>query len=192
MKIEAALLASQIQRFEFSNYIRIIPTPYQATPLGCGVGESRFGGTGKSFATLYAAKNLATALAETVVRDRFEGISERRLFIAELAGRSAVRIDSTEALHLVDLRKGGCLKLGVSTDISGAKCFEEAQAFADTLYKNHSIDGIIYASRLTGENCIAIFDRATGKCLSATGVVPIVQLKQTTDALQTLNVQLLR
>lgn len=191
MKVEAALLASQTRRFEFSNYIRIIPTAHQATPLGCSVGHSRFGGRDKNFATLYAAKNLATALAETVVRDRFEGIPERRLFVAELSNRSAVRIDSTEALHLVDLRKGGCLNLGVSTDIAGAKCFEEAQAFSSILHENPSIDGILYGSRLTGDNCVAIFDRAAKSHLLATGVISLVQLKRTTEALKTLNVQLI-
>jgi len=191
MVIEAALLTSQMLRFEFSNYVRIIPTAYHATPLGCGVGHSRFGGTGNSFATLYAAKDLATAFAETVIRDRFEGISDRRLFINELSTRSAVSIGSAEALHLIDLRKGGCLKLGVSTDIAGAKCFDEAQAFSDMLYKNLSIDGILYASRLTGENCIAIFDRATKSHLSATGVTPLIQLAGMAEALQTLNVQLI-
>jgi len=191
MEIEAALLTSQILRFEFSDYVRIIPTAYHATPLGCGVGHSRFSGTGKMFATLYAARDLATALAETVIRDRFEGMSDRQLFINELSTRSAVSIGSAEALHLIDLRKGGCLKLGVSTDIAGAKCFDEAQAFSDMLYQNLSIAGILYASRLTGENCIAIFDRAIESHLSTTDVVPLVQLTRIAEALQRLNVQLI-
>jgi hypothetical protein len=92
---------------------------------------------------------------------------------------------------LIDLRKGGCLKLGVSTDIAGAKCFDEAQLFSDTLYKDASVDGIIYASRLTGENCVAIFDRAITTHLSAVGVVPLVQLSETVGALQELNIQLI-
>mgnify|MGYP003627718834 CR=1 FL=1 len=191
MEIEAALLTSQILRFEFSDYVRIIPTNFQATPLGCDVGDSRFGGTVQRFATLYAAKDLATGLAETLIRDRFEGISERRLFISQLSTKCAVSISSTEALHLIDLRKGGCLKLGVSTDIAGAKCFDEAQAFSDMLYQNLSIDGILYASRLTGENCIAIFDRAIKSHLSAKEVAPLVQLIGAVEALQTLNVQLI-
>lgn len=192
MKVETALLASQIVRLEFSNYIRIIPVEYQETPLGVGVGNSRFGGTTTSFATLYAAKNLATALAETVVRDRFEGVSDRTLFISELQTKSAVCIDTITPLQLIDLRKGGCLKLGVSTEITGAKGFDEAQQFSDMLYTNPLIDGILYASRLTGENCLAVFDRSAASHLSATDAVPVVQLKRTTEALQALNVQLIQ
>jgi hypothetical protein len=99
---------------------------------------------------------------------------------------------SAEINNLIDLRKGGCLKLGVSTEITGAKCFDEAQQFSDMLYKNPLIDGILYASRLTGENCLAVFDRAAATHLSATDAVPVVQLKRTAEAMQTLNIKLIQ
>lgn len=191
MVVDGALLTSQTVLFEFSNHIRIIPSVYQATPLGCAVGNSRFGGTDKSFAVLYAARDLATALAETVVRDRFEGLEDRRLFAAELSDRAAVQIDTIKPLRLVDLRKGGCLKLGVSTDIAGAKCFDEAQSFSDLVHKVANIDGILYASRLTSQNCIAIFDRATTTHLTVSSAAPLFQLERVGNALKKLNVQLI-
>ncbi|TPI34204.1 RES domain-containing protein [Mesorhizobium sp. B3-1-6] len=192
MIVGEGLLASQTKTFEFSSYVRIIPSFFQATPLGYAAGVSRFGGTKKNFAVLYAARNLATALAETVVRDRYESIEDRRLFISELADRSAVQLDTIQPLRVVDLRKGGCLKLGVSTDIAGAKCFNEAQQFADLVYKDATIDGILYASRLAGENCIAVFDRAITSHLAERCIAPLTQLGQIGTALKKLNVKLVR
>jgi hypothetical protein len=191
MIVDGKLLAGQTRLFEFSSYVRIIPSVYCVTPLGCAAGHSRFGGTNKSFAVLYAARDLATSLAETVVRDRFEGLEDRRLFAAELADRTVVQVDTTKPLRLVDLRKGGCLKLGVSTDISGAKCFDEAQRFSDLVYKDATIDGILYASRLTAENCVAVFDRAATLRLEWAGIAPLIQLAEVVDALKKLNVQLI-
>lgn len=190
MMVGEALLESQTKIFEFSNYVQIIPSAYNATPLGCATGASRFSGTSRNFAVLYAARNLATALAETVVRDRYEGLDDRRLFVTELADRSAVQLDTIKPLRLVDLRNGGCFKLGISTDIAGAKCFDEAQQFADFVYKDNTIDGILYASRLTTENCVVVFDRAITSNLSDSCIAPLIQLEQVVQALDTLNVKL--
>lgn len=190
MAVDAALLAGQTGLFEFSDYVRIIDSKHVEKPLGCAAAHSRFGGADKGFAVLYAARSLKTALAETVVRDRFEGLPHRQLFAAELTGRSAVRLRFAEPLRLVDLREGGCLKLGISTDIAGAKRFDEAQAFSSEVYVNEAIDGILYASRLTAENCIAIFDRATSR-LSADLISPLVQLQELRVSLAELNVALI-
>ncbi|MER9445746.1 RES family NAD+ phosphorylase [Mesorhizobium sp. M0340] len=38
-----------------------------------GFGQSRFASPDRSFMVLYVARDLATAIAETIVRDRFEG-----------------------------------------------------------------------------------------------------------------------
>lgn len=191
MIIDGALLASQVRLFEFSNYVRVIPSIHQATPLGCAPGTSRFGGTDKSFAVLYAASDLATAIAETVVRDRFEGLADRRLFAAELVDRTAVEVDTVKPLRLVDLRAGGCLKLGISTEIAGAKCFDEAQHFSDMVHKDGAIDGILYPSRLTAANCVAVFNEAITSHLKEIGVAPLVQLGKVGKALETLNIRLI-
>ena len=191
MIVDGVLLASQTRGFEFSSYVRISPSINQATPLGCAAGHSRFGGTDKSFAVLYAAYDLATALAEVLVRDRFEGLEARRLFAAELADWAAVQIHTVRPLRLLDLRKGGCLKLGVSTDIAGAKCHHEAQQFSDLVYKDATIDGILYASRLTAKNCVAIFDRATTSHLTQSSIAPLIQLADVGEALKKLNIQLI-
>lgn len=191
MHIEESLLASQVKAFKFANFVRVIPTKHVATPLGCVPGHSRFGGSEKNFAVLYAARDLATSLAETIIRDRFEGKDDRRLFVSELAGRAAVELKSTKTLRLVDLRQGGCLKLGISTNVMGAKAFQEAQEFSDGIYKVPTIDGILYSSRLTGKNCVAVFDRVINSHLSVGLCAPLVQLDGIGVALDTLNIQLI-
>src|SRR4051812_39546649 len=129
MSIDGGLLESQALWFEFVDYVRIIPAGHAATPVGCQPGVSRFGGTDKSFAVLYAALDLSTALAESVVRDRLEGMADRRMFVEEIRDMVAVQLRAHSPLRLVDLREGGCLKLGISTDITGAKHWGEAQEF---------------------------------------------------------------
>ena len=191
MALDGALLAKQITALAFENYVRVIPSQYAATPLGCMAGVSRFGGTTGGFAVLYAARDLATALAESVVRDRFEGLADRRLFIAELAERSAVELSTTTPLCLLDLRDGGCLKLGISTEVTGAKGFGEAQALADQIHTDPAIHGILYPSRLTGRNCVAVFDRAIATHLRAGRIAPLGQLETVGAALDSLNIELI-
>jgi hypothetical protein len=191
MALNGALLAKQLTVLAFENYVRVIPSHYSATPLGCTAGVSRFGGTTVEFAVLYAARDLATALAEAVVRDRYEGTADRRLFVAELAGRTAVELSTTTPLCLLDLRDGGCLKLGISTDITGAKGFSEAQALADQIHTDPAFHGILYPSRLTGRNCVAVFDRAIPTHLHAGRIAPLSQLEALGGALDSLNVQLI-
>lgn len=193
MSINARLLASQTKPFVFTGYVRIIPSVHVATPLGCAPSHSRFGGTKSNFAVLYAARDLATALAETVIRDRFEGLADRRLFVQDLDDRVAVQLQTNKPLRVVDLRQGGCLKLGVSTDITGAKNFVEAQQFAQDVYDTDAtIDGIQYASRLTGETCVAVFDRAIGSQLEANQIAPLTQIKELGDALDSIEFKLIR
>lgn len=191
MVIDEALLAGQTRLFEFTSYVRVIPSVHVTTPLGCVPAVSRFGGTSQRFAALYAAHGTSTALAETVVRDRFEGQADRRLFVDELANRAVVQIDTIKPLRLVDLRTGGCLKLGISTDIAGAKHFTEAQQFSDAVYEQRDIAGILYASRLTGESCVTVFDRAVATSLTVTSIAPLAQLAGLGDALRELNVELI-
>lgn len=192
MTVKAALLAEQTILFEFDRYYRVFPAQHSATPLGCAPGWSRFGASDKSFSVIYAARNFATAIAEGVIRDRFEGLSERRLHLSELHGHVVGRLQTLAPLRVVDLRKGGCLKLGISTDIAGAKAFDLAQAFSHEVYSHAEIDGILYPSRLTGENCVAIYERAIGTHLEAGLVNPLVQVPSLAASLTSLKIRLLR
>ena len=74
------------------------------TPLGTGPSMARFSSFDGNFQTLYAAASLATAIAETIVRDRFEGGGARQLFSSELEKHCVAQLSATVPFYLVDLR----------------------------------------------------------------------------------------
>jgi hypothetical protein len=64
----------------------------------------------------------------------------------------------------LDLRDSGCVDIGAPTDAVRARHFAAGQALGKVVYEEHKdVDGFIYASRLTGDDCIAVFDRAVPK-----------------------------
>ena len=67
-------------------------------------------------------------------------------------------------LLLLDLRDSGCMDIGAPTDAARARHFAAGQALGRAIYKEHpDVDGVIYSSRLTGDDCFAVFDRALDK-----------------------------
>ncbi len=65
---------------------------------------------------------------------------------------------------MLDLRDSGCLDIGAPTDSAHARHFAAGQALARSIYTEHpDVEGVIYDSRLTGDDCIAVFDRAIPK-----------------------------
>ena len=71
------------------------------------------------------------------------------------------------ALTLVDLRGDGCTRIGAPTDAVNARNHAAGRALARAIHADHGdIDGILYRSRLTGENVYAVFDRSTEKLTS--------------------------
>jgi len=178
------------------SYQRIFPIAHIATPLGTGPGKARFSSVDGSFHTLYAAASLATAIAETIIRDRFEGVPERCLFSSELTGSSVASLTAIAPLKLVDLRTDGCFQLGLSTDVAGAKGHIDGWAasreVAQYVHDETALDGFLYRSRLTGTHCIAVFDRAIpGKLVAGTGR-PLVSAGSLRKALEELCVQIIR
>ena len=68
------------------------------------------------------------------------------------------------ALTLLDLRADGCTRIGAPTDVVQARNHAAGRAFGKTIHAEHAdVDGIVYPSRLTGEDAYAIFDRSIGK-----------------------------
>jgi RES domain-containing protein len=55
------------------SYVRVTPMAHAATPLGAGFKVTRFASPTKTFKVIYLAQDLTTAIAETLVRDRFQG-----------------------------------------------------------------------------------------------------------------------
>jgi len=135
-------------------------------PLQMHSAPSRFCDGTSGFAVIYAALSFETCVVETLVRDRFTHRLKRELPLAAVLARGYSRISTQpdQELNLLDLRDTGCVDIGVPTDAVRARHFAAGQALGRTVYEEHrQVEGFIYASRLTGDNCIAVFDRAVGK-----------------------------
>lgn len=146
----------------------------------------------KAFKLLYIAEDLATSIAETIVRDRFEGTTARELMMSDVADWGACEIDAKRYLRVLDLRRDGCFALGISTDIVGAKAHDEARRFSQELYDTTDLDGILYHSRLRSRNCVAAYDRAVDVALTAAPVFQLERSPELVPALKKLKVRLIR
>lgn len=192
MRLDRDLVSRHTVKFLPRRYVRVTPMVHAASPLGMGFGDTRFASPSRSFKLLYIAKNLATGVAETIVRDRFEGSGIRELMLTEITSWGATEVSALSALSLLDLRGSACVALGVSTDIKGAKGQDEARKFSDAIHNQTDVDGILYHSRLTGKPCAAIYERSAGSKLSATPVIELARLAELINVLKALNILLIR
>lgn len=195
MKVSASALAKVTTAFKPKSYQRVFPILFKDTPLGTGPGKARFSSIDGNFHTLYAASSLSAAIAETIIRDRFENVSARRLFSTELSKFCISSITAAEPLVLVDLRTDGCFLLGVSTDIANAKGESDGWAasreLTQHLHDHTAIDGVLYRSRLTGANCVAVFDRAITSKLTAGEGQSLLSARRLPDAMNSLAVEVI-
>jgi len=153
----------------FPENYRIVPSRYQASPLGTGRGDSRFCTLTAGYTVLYSSPDFATVFIETVVRDRFTRRRSREVGLKEITERVWVRISprSGGLLTLLDLRGDGCARIGAPTDVVRARNHAAGRAFAETIYAEHAeIDGLLYPSRLTGKDVYGVFDRGIEKLQS--------------------------
>jgi RES domain len=135
-------------------------------PLQMQSAPSRFCDGKSDHSILYAALSFETCILEAVVRDRFAHDQKRELPLAAILARGHARLSTLydRELNLLDLRDTGCVDIGASTDAVRAAHFAAGQLLGRAVYEEHAdIDGFIYASRLTGDDCIAVFDRALEK-----------------------------
>jgi len=177
--------------FAPSSYVRVTPSAHAATPLGMSFGKTRFASPTDFFKILYIAKDVVTGVAETIIRDRFEGKAARQLIESEVGTWGVTEI-SAKPLNLLDLRTTGLLRLGISTDIARAKNQDEARQFSQIVYDETDLEGILYRSRLTGEDCVAVYDRAVTGKLTAGPVVDLLTIAALVSGLSDLNIQLIK
>lgn len=178
--------------FKVNKYVRIMPSEYDDTPLGMGPGASRFSSPSGQYNVLYAASDVRTATAETLIRDRFVDDDERLIAQDDVTSKSIVRVSSKKAANLVDLRKPNSLAYGIDTDVSGARAHGAGQKFSERVYNtSEEIDGILYESRFTGELCAVLFDRAVERCLDAGKCTPLTAEPELEGALEEFNVELI-
>src|SRR5581483_5965082 len=155
---------------------RIIWRHHLQSPLGCTPSRSRFC-DGTQYAVLYIASAFQTAFLETVVRDEFVQMAHRTVLTREIAARGWVRVVTRpdEPMNLLDLTGSGCVEIGAPTDAVRARNQAAGQALGRAIYHEHAdVDGFVYASRLTGEACYAIFARALAQ-LSAVEIGDLLE-----------------
>ena len=148
-----------------STWRRIYETRFP-NPLGYGPGLSRFSDpTGKAFGLLYLGSTAKVAFVETILRDRADGRNgDCVIEESEIEKRSIATISPTVPLMLVDLTADGPIKMGVPSDVAGARDQSMAQHWSVAFHGHSSQpDGVLYPSRLNEERCIALYARAAGK-----------------------------
>ncbi|MCA1868349.1 RES family NAD+ phosphorylase [Agrobacterium genomosp. 3] len=190
MKLSSKTVRDLALAFRPESYLRIVPAAHMLTPLGMGFGQSRFSSPNRIFRLLYAAYDLATAIAETIVRDRFEGTQDRVLDESEIEEWAVTEVTATDPLILLDLRTTGLLRLGVSTDAARAKEHREGQILSEEVYSSYAVDGLLYSSRLTAADCVAVYDRAVGAKLVASPAVELVRQADLISALRSIGVSI--
>ena len=115
------------------------------------------------FTLLYLAENLATALYETIVRDRFNLIAHRVLHPADYLNRVAFQISTTRdtSLALLDLTGTNAVTAGIPNDVLRYSRHDDGQHFAEFVHAHMpDVHGILYESRFTGGKSVAVFRRA--------------------------------
>lgn len=165
------------------NYVRVMRRIYSHNPLSVSGGASRFsprkpnrGPTGL-FGVIYLALDLATAVYETLIRDRFDLNPWRLLLPPDYLSHDAVNISTStaQAVTLLDLSQGNAVRCGVPTDVIRYSMHTDGQYFSEFVHgEMPAVDGFLYHSRLTERPCIAIYDRACHKLTA----VPPMQLTQ--------------
>lgn len=191
MKLDTAALSPFTISARLAHLPRIIAARHSASPASTGHGSSRFSSPSRSFRTLYAAEDFGTALAEAVIRDRFEGRQRRIIFRTTLETYAATEIRSTRSLTLLDLTGDHAYRLGIDTDAVRGRAHQPGQSFAEALVAQAGHDGIVFSSRLTGRDCFALFETALAD-LEGTPAVPLLRVAALPAELQRLNIILRR
>lgn len=167
MTLDKAVLQKLAVRINVDAYVRILARHHAGTPLGMGFGKTRFSSPRDKFKLLYLAQDPATAVAETIIRDRFEKKAERVLLREEFDAFSIVQIENRQPLFLLDLRYEGASLLGISTDAVRARAQAAGRKLSQQIYDRTDFDGIVYMSRITNRQCVAVYDRAVQSSLRA-------------------------
>jgi hypothetical protein len=191
LKLDRATLAELAVALTPKNFVRATPMAHAATPLGAGYGITRFASPNRGFKVIYLAEDLTTSLAETLVRDRFQGKARRRLMMSEVALWGATEVSGSAPFALIDLRTTGVLRLGVSTEAVRGKAQGQGRKLSQAVYEQTNADGLLFMSRLTGRTCICLYERALAGRLTAGPVVPVARLSEFIPALRALNITLL-
>ena len=91
---------------------------------------------------------------------------EREVAVKEITGRvwASISAQPRSTLTVLDIRGDGCTRIGAPTDTVHTRNHTAGRAFARAIHAQHAdVEGLLYVSRLTGEDVYAVFDRGMGK-----------------------------
>lgn len=129
------------------------------------------------------------------MRDRFEdGRAERRIDWVEIEAKVVVRLVMVEArttLRAVDLRGEAPLRLGIPSDVVRAREHRLGRAFGEAIFTGFSdVDAILFGSRLTGRDVIAVRGTVAAATLHATPARPLMDHDELPVALEWLGIKI--
>lgn len=150
-------------------WLRLYPRAFP-DPLGFGKTPSRFSDPrpipeGERYGVVYLGSSLKVCVLEAIVRDRGDArLGDLVIDAGEIEATACAEIALESDLRLVDPRGDGLVRMGVPTDAARAREQGLGRRWALALHE-HSLrpDGLIYPSRFTGEDNIALFDRGLEK-----------------------------
>lgn len=139
-------------------------------PLGVGKNPSRFSDPRRRaedhrFGVLYLGSSLKVCFLETILRDGRDGIvGQVEIAESELDDRRYAAIRVREELQLLDLTGDGPVRMGIPSDVARGRRQALARKWSVAFHEHpRKLDGIVYPSRLNGQNNLAIYGRAVGK-----------------------------
>ncbi len=135
-------------------------------PLGYALVPSRLSDpTGQAFGVVYLGASLPVCFAEAILRDRGDGrVAALPLPFSEIEAWVCAEIEQTEELRLIDLTGNGALRMGVPSDVVGARDQATARLWSAAFHMHSEhVDGILYPSRLNEERNVALYSRALSK-----------------------------
>ena len=159
-------LRSRLREVRLGRVFRVIHRDRRWTPLGAAPTPSRFSDPRGSSAVLYASDAVRCAFWETLGRNRFARRRRRELPRIEIEARLVASIGSTGTLGLIDLRGDGPVRIGAPSAVAHDGNHAAGRALSAAVHAGvPAPNGILFASRFTGDTWVAVFDRAFGKLM---------------------------
>ena len=176
-------LRPRLRSVRFGRVFRVIHRDRRRTPMRASPAPSRFSDPQERYAVLYASDTVRCAFWETLARNRFARRRQRELPRSEVEARLVVSIGSTGTLALIDLRGDGPVRIGAPSAVAHDGNHAAGRALLTAVHAGVAeADGFLFASRFTGDTCVAVFDRAFAR-LTPLGIDELVDHAGFLDAL---------
>ncbi len=182
-------LRVRLRSIRLGRVFRVIHRDRRESPLGAAHAPSRFSDSLERYAVL-SSDTVRCAFWETLARNRFARRRQRELPRSEVEARLVVSIGSTGTLALIDLRGDGPVRIGAPSAVAHDGNHAAGRALSAAVHAGvPEADGFLFASRFTGDACVAAFDRAFAK-LTLLGIDQLVHYAGFLDALDDYDIVL--